>query len=285
MGFPPSGKWTGEAVALNRFVADRQVRRLPGSGVRYLVSGTVGPPLLILNGGTLVADTAAPLVTLFEDRFRTFTPWHPPLSTMAARVDVLLELLDQEGIGQIAVLGQSFGGTLAQALLVHAPEHVTKVVLSATGSPMLSDATHDALRQANVTRADLSDAVMMSETKTQLSGFLPREPALNRFWTAVLDDLFDHVLSAEDVRAFHVSSVDFFTNYADRTRDYAAWQGDALIVRADDDPALAVVDPTQLDSLFSRVLVHHFATGGHMVSVTQREPFRDVVTDFLLNNE
>lgn len=275
--------WTGAAEPLNRFRREREVRSLPGSKVEYIVSGVDGPPLIILNGGTLIADTAQPLTTLFEERFRTLTPSHPPLLTMAARVQVLLQLMDREGIDRAFVLGQSFGGTLAQTLITDAGDRVAKAVFSATGSPFVPHRVKETLQQAQSQLIQSPDAKLMQATKTRFSAFLPQTPKQKRFWNAVLDDQFGHMLTPGDVRAFYASSADFFAHYPERAPALAEWSGEALIVRADDDPALAALDPARLDTLFPKARVRCFPSGGHMLSVSQRVPYQEVISTFLLS--
>jgi aminoacrylate hydrolase len=111
-----------------------------GGAIAYGVHGA-GPPLLLVSGlGGQAAfwDTVAPALA---ERFTVVLHDHRgtgassrcdrPYSIASIAADVLA-LMDHLGLPHAAMIGHSTGGAVGQHLALHAPERLTRLVLSAT---------------------------------------------------------------------------------------------------------------------------------------------------------
>jgi pimeloyl-ACP methyl ester carboxylesterase len=119
-------------------VSERIVELREGKLVtRVLVAGE-GPPLLFLHGaGGLMWD---PLLEGLATRFTVYAPEHPGsgqsvgLEELRDLWDLVLyynDLLDALSLGQVTVVGQSFGGMVAAELAANNPDRVARLVLLA----------------------------------------------------------------------------------------------------------------------------------------------------------
>lgn len=100
-----------------------------------------GPPLLLLSGLGASRVGFAPVVPALARRYRVITcdnrgtgrsgvpPGPYSIEQMAADTVVLIEHL---GLGPVAVIGWSLGGTILQSLLIDHPEFLTAAVLLST---------------------------------------------------------------------------------------------------------------------------------------------------------
>jgi poly(3-hydroxyoctanoate) depolymerase len=114
--------------------------RLSRATVRVAEVGT-GTPLLLINGIGATLDTWRPLGKRLSDRHRLILFDAPgtgasaelrqPLR-MPGLAQLVVELLDRLGEGQVDVLGYSWGGALAQQLAHDTPDRVRRLVLAST---------------------------------------------------------------------------------------------------------------------------------------------------------
>jgi pimeloyl-ACP methyl ester carboxylesterase len=111
---------------------------LAGCALRYWVDGPKGAPLVVFSHGATCDHT------MFDDQLGVVTsryrmlrwdmrgqgrsrPAEPPFSCERAALD-LAALLDHLGERRVALVGQSIGGNVGQAFLLHAPERVAAAV-------------------------------------------------------------------------------------------------------------------------------------------------------------
>ncbi len=107
-------------------------------GVRweYLVGGEgAGPPLLALHGALGGAESIAWFARLLAARRKVIAPTLPAVSTTYEVARGISAVLDAERVRVADVIGGSYGGMVAQAILQERPERVGRVVIAGTGAP------------------------------------------------------------------------------------------------------------------------------------------------------
>jgi pimeloyl-ACP methyl ester carboxylesterase len=109
-----------------------------GARIRYFAGGQ-GEPLLLVHGFGGAAWNWAEMAPLLAGRRLLLPdlPGHgasaplPAAATLTGFADVLAGLCDEEGIGQVDVVGHSLGGVVALRLAERRPQLVRGVVLAA----------------------------------------------------------------------------------------------------------------------------------------------------------
>jgi lipase len=118
-----------------------------------------GRPVIALHGVTGHGGRLARVATEGLPELRVIAPdlrghgrstWMPPWNAARLATDIA-ELLDDEGIGQAAVMGHSYGGLLATLLAAAHPERVQRVCLL---DPAIGLAAEDGFEAAEETRLD-----------------------------------------------------------------------------------------------------------------------------------
>jgi 3-oxoadipate enol-lactonase len=115
------------------------------NGVRlYTERRGEGPPLLYISGtGADLRNHPGPFDGAFGRRFDLVSydqrglgqsDQPPPPYSMADYGDDAAAVLDAEGLDAVAVIGVSFGGMVAQELVLRHPDRVTRLVLACTSS-------------------------------------------------------------------------------------------------------------------------------------------------------
>ena len=103
-----------------------------GSTWSYYRLGT-GPVLVWLTGGLRRAALGFALLEDLSSDHTVIAVDYPPMRTIDEFVDALDTIRAAESIERCVLVGQSYGGLLAQAYVAARPEVVTQLVLSSSG--------------------------------------------------------------------------------------------------------------------------------------------------------
>ncbi len=101
----------------------------------YVVAGDGPTTVLFLHGMGGAYDIWWQQIEALEATHRVVAPTYPAVPSLDGLADGLLTILDTEGIDEVAVVGSSLGGYLAQYLVQHHPDRVSHAVFSNTFPP------------------------------------------------------------------------------------------------------------------------------------------------------
>ncbi len=74
---------------------------------------------------------------------------------------------------------------------------------------------------------------------------------------------------------------DFIDNYHFRAEDLKFWGGRVLIMEAEDDRGWNSSERAALKKLYPQAKVHTFNQGGHLMGMTKRAEYDEVLNNFL----
>lgn len=103
-----------------------------GTPWHYYVLGT-GAPVLWLTGGMRRAAIGFSFMERLATHYKVIAPDYPPVQTIDDYLAAFDAILAAEGEDQLTLVGQSYGGMLAQAYLAHRPKDIQRLVLSSSG--------------------------------------------------------------------------------------------------------------------------------------------------------
>ncbi|MEO1000778.1 MAG: alpha/beta hydrolase [Pseudomonadota bacterium] len=121
-------------AARDAFAARRPEERVRVRGRLWGVTDTggAGPVLLLLPGTLGRGDIFWQQIAALEGRVRVIAVSYPGAPDLLAWVGDLMRLLDRWGVGEVAILGSSLGGYLAQLIAGREPERLTHLVAANT---------------------------------------------------------------------------------------------------------------------------------------------------------
>jgi pimeloyl-ACP methyl ester carboxylesterase len=212
--------------------------------------------VLLLVGGLRVADAAFRSITALEDEFRVITPTYPPLTTMAELGDGLAGVLSAEGIAGAHVLAGSFGGMVAQCFVRQHPHRVDRLALSTTAA--LDSESAAPYRQQAEMLAALPAEVVRAGAKDRFLDMVAPPDDERAFWTAYIEELFDHRLDKEDILSTLACILDFATHYQPTPHDLSDWRGQLLILDSDDDRTFGEAARQALRARYPRAKTYTF---------------------------
>jgi pimeloyl-ACP methyl ester carboxylesterase len=278
---------------LRRFRSTHPYKHLKVDGAtwKYTSCGQGKEALLILTGGTGIGETFFPCIMALEDEYRIVCPSYPPVPTIEGLMDGVMKILEVEDIHQVNIVGQSFGGILAQVIVRKYPDKVNKLVLSHT----------------TTTPHPADQAIILKKTKRigkalKMLSFLPlwiSRPLFTRsisklastinteeteFWKAYFHEMFSY-MTKEHLLSHFKRIMDFSQNYTFSKDDLANWLGKILILESDDDQSISLSERDAIKEMYPQAQVHTFHGTGHLTLTLNREESIPVIRSFLKEDE
>ena len=268
---------------LAKFRAEHPCKRMNVAGVEweYISCGNGTEVLLLLTGGLRVAETAFAYIQMLEDTYRVIAPTYPPLGTMGGLVDGVAAILDAEQVPEAFVLGQSYGGAVAQVLIQRYPSRVRKVVLSGT-APLIAVRWKKHLSGALLAIAALlPERMVMSLFKRMVSPLVTVQESERAFWESYLKELFRQHLTKADVLSHLRTTRDAQMNYVYTGGAKRRWSGDVLAVWGENDHLRTERARKGMLDIYPQAQIHVIAGAGHTAAMSEPEKYSVAVKGFL----
>jgi pimeloyl-ACP methyl ester carboxylesterase len=270
-----------ESVAdvFQRFVASSEPRRLTNAGVpfRYRAAGHGPQGGLLLPGAVGGGDAYFALAPHLETTHRLIAITYPPVDHLEPLLDGLLAIADAEGLESLDVVGGSFGGLVAQALLARAPSRVRRVVLSVTAPADPSRADKDLTWQRRLGKWPLpiTRALLRLIVRATL-----RRAEERAFWREFYGRAIAETSKA-DVAARYGVSADLDRRGAPTAAELAGWNGRLLIVEGDRERIAGRKAREALKAVFPMARVCTIPGAGHAASAERPREWAAAVARFL----
>lgn len=238
---------------------------------RYLRLGA-GPPVLWLTGGLRRAALGCSFLGKLASSHTVVAPDYPPVARFADVDEGLSAILHTEGIERCDVVGQSYGGLLAQAFLASHPGRIRRLVLSSSGPadyglpwvPVLSAIA----ASVRVLPKRLSSALLVAG----LRRFFPSGSDPDGRWAEALSHTVRHDLTREDMASHFAVAADIAKSRLVRPNRFQLWTGTAVVLRAENDRTQAAKDIPRLQRLLGRsVRTISMGLAGHTAVLLEPE--------------
>jgi len=250
-----------------------------GAGLFYLERDGALPAVLCVHGFCQSSAYWAPtLDRLASAGVRGIVPDLPGFAasaatpgpyTMEGYADRLAGLLDALGLGQVALVGGSMGGVVAQHLALRHPRRLRRLVLVATGAAMADPGA--ALAKADATAVAPWDA---EAVRPMVDGFFHRRPPDKEL------DQYRHIALA----ASHEAAVEAMrSNARSRTLELLGRiDVPTLIVQGRHDRARTPEHGAEMRERIPGARLVVLEGSGHTPQLEEPEAFHQVVLPFLL---
>jgi pimeloyl-ACP methyl ester carboxylesterase len=274
---------TEQVGRLFKFRSEHPCKRInvAGAAWEYISCGNGTEVLLLLTGGLRVAEAAFGYIQMFENDCRVIAPTYPPLGTMGELVDGIVAILDAEQVPEAFVLGQSYGGVVAQVLMQRHPSRLKQVILSGT-APLIAVKLKKHLVNILLPVATLLPGrVVMSVFKRIVSPLITGQESECAFWEAYLDELFRQRLTKADVLSHLQTTRDAHTNYAYSEGAKSSWRGDVLVIWGENAHLRTEKGQRGMQDIKPQAQILVLSGGGHTVAMSEPVKYAAAVRDFL----
>ncbi|HEX2729935.1 MAG TPA: alpha/beta fold hydrolase [Rubrobacteraceae bacterium] len=276
---PAAPRWE----ELRRFRATHPTKHTSVNGVdwEYIVSGEGEEALLILPGGAMVGEAGFTRIPNYEQGYRVIAPSYASVSTAAELLDGLTGVLDAEGVRAAHVIGQSYGGLVAQCFVRRYPERVRSLILTNTlvpprSMPRLSEIFLALLPLAPVGRLRALRERGLSRAFYGVPGVPPEDQA---FWRDYQHGLISRMTKAELLDVYRLG-IDLIESYRFAPDELASWPGRVFILESDED----FLTPEKRDELrrrYPQAGVYTIHGAGHTPWMSHREEYLSAINEFL----
>ncbi|MDP9884649.1 pimeloyl-ACP methyl ester carboxylesterase [Sinomonas atrocyanea] len=248
---------------------------------RYVRLGS-GPAVLWLTGGLRRAALGSAFLERLAATHTVVAPDYPPVTAFAEVDAGLSAILAAEGIERCDLVGQSYGGLLAQAFLAAHPERIRRLVLSSSGPADYGRRWLPVLALAVAVVRVLPRPLLTRLLVRGLSGLLPSGPGPRAEWTAVLWRTIGRDLTRADAVSHFAVAADVVRRGLVRPDRFARWPGDVIVLRAENDPTQAAEDVPRLERLLGRpVRVISMGSAGHTAVLLAPDRYAQWLEDAL----
>jgi pimeloyl-ACP methyl ester carboxylesterase len=268
---------------LREFRTTHPVKNIASQNHRwnYICCGQGDRVLLLLEGAGAAGEVEFQRILKFEKSRRIISVTYPATAvTMQDLVTGIAAILETENVRKAAVHGHSLGGALAQCFLRAHPEMVSESILANIGV-----ASRRRIRLARIFGYVLSvlpSALIGTMVKSALGRNLSALPEPEReFYREYFAEMVKRYLTKELIINQLRCMFDFIDNYHFRVEDLKFWGGRVLILEAEDDRGWNASERAALKELYPQANVHTFNQGGHLVGMTKRAEYDEVLSNFL----
>jgi pimeloyl-ACP methyl ester carboxylesterase len=259
-----------------------------GKSWQYYANINRDPTLVLLPGGLGIAEAWFDCMLQWESDYRVIAISYPAVDSVREVAAAIQAVLQREGAKQVALLGTSLGGYVAQALIREHPDLFTHVILGNTGvaTPEYHRKLETQYPIAKLFINRYAFGLIKFAAKRKISeslGLLNGEDRI--FWKAYMTDVIDNHYSPGHMRTQFMVALDFARNHVSIAIDPIAGKERILIIEADDDNAIPKDRRDKLKGQFPEAQVKTFHRGGHLLPVTQRDEYVRTIGDFLKSSQ
>jgi pimeloyl-ACP methyl ester carboxylesterase len=273
---------------LKRFRSTHEYKHITLNGTvwKYISGGQGKEALLLLTGGTGIGEAMEFVFAPLEAKYQMVSPTYPLVTTMEELADGIVRILETEGIDRFNILGQSFGGILAQVIVHKYPDKVNKLILSHTTTT--SPPVDQAIKAESLKRIEKKEKVLSFLpfrifsliAKWKISKLIPADIEEKEFWDAYFHEMLSNMKKGV-LASLSKCMIDFGQNYTFSRDDLANWPGKILILESDNDPFFHLSERKALKELYPKAQVHLFHGTGHLTVIVNQEEFLSIIRSFL----
>jgi pimeloyl-ACP methyl ester carboxylesterase len=259
---------------------------------KYISGGRGKEVMLLLTGGTGISEAMALLFEPLENEYRIICPSYAAVGSMEMLVDGIIEVLGSEGIHKVNIIGQSFGGIVAQAIVHRYPDKVSKLILShtTTTSPPVDEAI--TLRKKKsiemfkvfyllpswLFRFLIGRLLNIKISRISRMSLMDEEE--REFWHAYFLEMVSR-MTKKELSSIDRCMIDFAENYRFTRGGLANWPGEILILESDKDTALHRSEKEAVKKLYPQARVYNFKGSGHLSLIINPEKSISIIRSFL----
>jgi len=266
-------------------------KQMNGLTFNYRLGGNGEKTIVLLVGGLGISDAFYKHFTAFAKSFTVLTFDYPVESCRnSVLADGIAELIKTLGLNKVFLVGQSYGGLIAQVIAKKHPEIVAGMVLSNTGC-LDADMGEDAekfmfkmlrglktsVRLLKLLPMSLSKRISLNRMEKNFNQCTPDQ---KRFLT----DLFRYVynkLTRRHELNMCMLMMDLQNEMINTKSDFYYLDKKVLLLLSEDDHTFGDPVKQALIQLMPNPTVNSKICGGHIALLLQTELYIDTVTQFI----
>lgn len=268
-----------------------KTKRINGLTFNYRLGGNGEKAIALLVGGLGISDAFYNIFTGLAESFTVLTFDYPAETCRnSVLADGIIEFIRALGLNKVFLIGQSYGGLLAQVIAKRHPENVAGLVLSNTGC-LDAEMSEEAKRPMLQMRESLKKSILVSRL---LPVFLLRGKLLKMMDKHLqrctpdekqyLIDLYKFMFSKltnRHERNMCSLMIDLENEIDIRKSDYEYLEKKVLLLLSEDDQTFGDLIKQALIEMMPNPVVNTGISGGHLALLLKTDLYVRTVTDFI----
>lgn len=244
----------------------------------YYKLGNAGTVLLFLTGGLRRARFGYAILEKLSAEYTLLALDYPPVESIGDFIAAIDGLLASKNIKKVILIGQSYGGIIAQAYMLYRPEKVSRLILSNSGPLQFSIASRFALKVALKVVDFLSEKNAKRLFCKMILQVFPKQDRSQPMAGAVKEIVLGEFKKA-DVHS-HFSVVESLLPVL-KDKTYKGTT-DIFVLQSEDDRTQSKRDIKKYVALYGeKVQFVSLGNSGHAAMVTDEEAYFDAISKIL----
>lgn len=255
---------------------------------KYHINGKGKPALLLLPGGLGSGEAFFAHFMELVSRYTVIAPYYGKAEHIDELTDGIIAIMEHEGIDMFHVLGQSFGGLVAQALLSKVPHRIDRIILShtttASPDPTAASSLKRMVRIRNLMRVvkmvPRSMLITVSRNKIQ-KHFRSMPPEETPFWQWYFGELIQNQ-TKQELLAIYMCILSLDSRSVPPISPVFD-QSNMLIIDSPADASFSEEERNAVRTQFPDADFLRFKHAGHLSIITDRKPYMKEIRKFLIS--
>ncbi len=247
-----------------------------GINWEYIAHGNGKDTILFLNGGLRYTESAYRYVEIFSHDYKVIVPAYPPLKDIDKMVQGIDNILQKEHVNNVILIGQSYGGMVAQVFAIMYPYKVKRLVLNSTAS-IFADNLKKALSVTILKLIiNMPSGWIQKMYKKNLLKALEIKTDDNNEWMANAKNILDTKFTKADIMSHFYTAMDTLKKYASGKPDEEIIKR-TLIVNGENDKLFSDKDRKQLIKDYPVANLVILKDTGHIVVIENPEEYKKLL--------
>jgi len=266
-------------------------KQIDGLTFKYRLGGNGEKTLVLLIGGLGISDVFYNHFTAFAESFTVLTFDYPPETCRnSVLADGIAELIKSLGLKNVILVGQSYGGLIAQVIAKRHPEIVAGLVLSNTGcldSDMGDDGRNallqmmaglqKSIRLVQIIPMRLLRKIMLRKME---KNFILCTPDERQYMTDLFRYAIDRLTRKHELNMCRLM-IDLSNETDIRKSDFEYLDKKVLLLLSEDDHTFAEPVRQALIRMMPNPVVDTGISGGHLALILRIDQYIDTVKQFI----
>lgn len=260
---------------------------LNGKEWSYYQAGEGKETILLLGGGINFEIVWFPYIEALRNDYTIIVPIYPVVGNLEELLFGIKGILNNENITEVHIIGQSFGGMVAQSFGKKYPAMTHKLII--VNSATASTAIPEKIRQKKIKTTRSIVKKMRFYPLKLMSYFLANSTYLSYFtkkyrnnfhlWRGILIEIFKTKITKPLYSSTITCMADFYETQNFTQEDFG--KNDILIIESENDSAMKPDERQHLKAVYPSAKVITFEDAGHVALIIKEQACLEAIRMFI----
>lgn len=246
----------------------------------YYKLGNKKEYVTFLSGGLKKAKIGFETLENLSENYTIIAPDYPPVRTVDEILDGIEIILKREGIKTTVIIGQSYGGIIAQALYWFKPDYIKSLIITSSGPTIFTTVQFAILHLILVLIRILPEKIVKKLFFSNIIKVLTFKEIEKNEYIQLVKGIVNNEISKEDVYSFFLTILSFGKKL--KNADISVAQDIPIrVLKSEDDHTQDPKDDKRFKSLYNNIEIINIGKFSHTAYLKNPKYFADKVSEVL----